>query len=165
MGSGYFRAIPVGKRTSKVSHSGCDYFTKWIEAEPIATITTQKVQNFLWKQVICSHGLPYSMVTDNGRQFTDHNLEQFLKRLGIRHLVTSVEHPQTNGQAEAVNKVILGEMKKRLGQLKGVWAEEIPSVLWGYHYIPQSSTKETLYRLTYETDAMIPVELGEASWR
>jgi len=105
------------------------------------------------------------VVTDNGRQFTDRHLEQFFKGLGIKHLVTSVEHPQTNGQAEAANKVILSELKKRLGQLKGLWAEEIPSILWGYHCTPQSSTKETPYRLTYGTDAMIPVELGEASWR
>jgi len=83
----------------------------------------------------------------------------------MKHLVTSVEHPQTNGQVEAANKVILSELKKRLGQLKGLWAEEIPSILWGYHYTSQSSTKETPYRLTYRTDAMIPVELGEASWR
>jgi len=105
------------------------------------------------------------VVTENGRQFTDHHLEQFLKGLGIKHLVTSVERPQINGQVEAANKVILGELIKRLGQLKGLWAEEIPSILWGYHCTPQSSTKETPYRLTYGTDAMIPVELGETSWR
>jgi len=70
-----------------------------------------------------------------------------------------------NGQAEAANKVILSELKKRLGQLKGLWAEEIPSILWSYHCTPQSSTKETPYQLTYGTDTMILVELGEASWR
>jgi len=142
-----------------------DYFTKWIEAEPIATITTHKVQNFLGKHVICRHGLSHNVVTDNGRQFTDRHHEQFFKGLGIKHLVTSVEHPQTNRQAEAANKVILSELKKRLSQLKGLWAEEIPSILWGYHCTPQSSTKETPYRLPYGTDAMIPVELEEASWR
>jgi len=39
-----------------------DYFTKWIEAQPIATITARQVQNFMWKQVICRHGLPHSVV-------------------------------------------------------------------------------------------------------
>jgi len=157
--------FPLAKGQVKFLIVVVDYFTKWIEAEPIATITAHKVQNFLWKHVICRHGLPHSVVTDNGRQFTDRHFEQFFKGLGIKHLVTTVEHPQTNGQAEAANKVILSELKKRLGQLKGLWAEEIPNVLWGYHCTPQSSTKETPYRLTYGTDVMIPVELGEASWR
>jgi len=104
-------------------------------------------------------------VIDNGRQFTDSRLELFLKQLGVKHLVSSVEHLQTNGQVEATNKVILNELKKKLGQLKGLWAEEIPGLLWGYHCTPQSSTKETPYRLTYGFDAMISVELREVSWR
>lgn len=40
-----------------------------------------------------------------------------------------VEHPQTNGQVEGANKVILGELKKRLGEAKGMWVEELPSIL------------------------------------
>jgi len=40
-----------------------------------------------------------------------------------------VEYPQTNGQAEAANKVILEELRKKLGRLKGLWAEEVSGVL------------------------------------
>jgi len=69
------------------------------------------------------------VVTDNGKQFIDRTVEQFFEQLGIRHTVTSVEHPQTNGQAEAANKIIPGKLKKKLGQLKGLWAEEIPGIL------------------------------------
>nr|KYP62340.1 hypothetical protein KK1_016872 [Cajanus cajan] len=53
----------------------------------------------------------------------------FLESLAIRHRFTSVEHPQSNGQAEAANKVILTELKKRLGSAKGAWAEKLPEVL------------------------------------
>nr|KYP38666.1 Transposon Ty3-I Gag-Pol polyprotein [Cajanus cajan] len=85
--------------------------------------------------------------------------------LRIKHKMTSVEHPQTNGQAEAANKVILKELKRRLGQAKGTWPEHLPEILWAYRCTPQSSTKETPFRLTYGTDAMIPVEVGEPSLR
>ncbi|XP_020206611.1 uncharacterized protein LOC109791695 [Cajanus cajan] len=64
-------------------------------------------------------GIPDTLVTDNGRQFITQGFEDFLRELGIKHLPTSVEHPQTNGQAEAANKVILRELKKRLGNAKG----------------------------------------------
>lgn len=43
-----------------------DYFTKWVEAEPLATITASQVQKFCWK-LFCRFGLPRSVITDNGR--------------------------------------------------------------------------------------------------
>nr|KYP64515.1 Pol polyprotein [Cajanus cajan] len=123
---------------------GIDYFTKWIEAEPLVRITATNVQRFTWKKIICRYGLPQAITTDNGKQFVDKNFEQFLTQLGINHKVTSVEHPQTNGQAEAANKVILRELKKRLGSSKGEWIEELPSVLWAYHCTPRLLPKKLL---------------------
>jgi len=67
--------------------------------------------------------------------------EKLLEQLGIEHKVTSVEHSQTKSQAEVANKVILNKLKKKLGQAKGLWVEEIPEILLGYHCTPQSTTK------------------------
>ncbi|XP_014523638.1 uncharacterized protein LOC106779933 [Vigna radiata var. radiata] len=141
-----------------------DYFTKWVEAEPLATITASQVQKFCWK-LICRFGLPRTVVTDNGRQFVDRRLETFFRGLGIKHATSSVEHPQTNGQAEAVNKTIVAELKRRLGDKKGAWADHLPEVLWAYRCTPHGTTRETPFNLTYGTDAMLPVELGEPSLR
>ncbi|RDX90524.1 hypothetical protein CR513_27595, partial [Mucuna pruriens] len=52
--------------------------------------------------------------------------------LHIKQSFTSVEHPQTNGQAEAANRVILRGLRRRLEEAKGRWAEELPQVLWSY---------------------------------
>nr|KYP59385.1 Pro-Pol polyprotein [Cajanus cajan] len=106
-----------------------DYFTKWIEACPLAKITTENIQKFTWKSIVRRFGIPHSLVTDNGRQFIAQDFEDFLKELGVKHLPTSMEHPQTNGQAEAANKVILRELKKYLRNAKGQWADELPSIL------------------------------------
>ncbi|KAL0758569.1 hypothetical protein Bca101_074719 [Brassica carinata] len=46
-----------------------DYFTKWIEAEAFSNVTSTTVTSFIWKNIICRHGLPYEIVTDNGPQF------------------------------------------------------------------------------------------------
>ena len=43
-----------------------DYFTKWVEAEPLAKITEAKVQDFVWKSIMCRFGLPRTLITDNG---------------------------------------------------------------------------------------------------
>ncbi|XP_025664415.1 uncharacterized protein [Arachis hypogaea] len=82
-----------------------DYFTKWVEAEPLASISATNCQKFMWKQVVTRFGIPEAVISDNGTQFTD---------------------------------------KKTT---------------------PQSSTGETLFRLTYGVDAVIPVEIGEPSPR
>ena len=72
-----------------------------------------------------------------------------------------MEHPQTNGQAEAVIKVIHNELKKRLSPLKDKWTEELLKVLWAYRCTPKTTTQKTPYSLTYNTKAMILVEVGE----
>lgn len=104
---------------------------------------------------------PHTIITDNDRQFTNKKLGNFLIELTIKHKVTSVEHPQTNGEADAANKIILTELKKRLGTTKGRWTEELLEVLWAYRCTPHFSTGETPYNLTYEMNAMLLIEVGE----
>ena len=106
-----------------------------------------------------------SIITDNGRQFIDKELAKFYNGLGIKHITSSEEHPQTNGQAEAANKVILVELRKRLDTARGRWPEELIEVLWAYRCTPQSSTNVSPFSLVYSADAMIPVEIGEPSLR
>nr|KYP48306.1 Transposon Ty3-I Gag-Pol polyprotein [Cajanus cajan] len=128
--------FPHAKGQLKFLLVAIDYFTKWIKACPLAKITTENVQRFSWRSIVCRFRIPHTLVTDNGRQFIAQGFEDFLHELGIKHLPTSVEHPQTNGQAEAANKVILRELKKRLGNAKRQWADELPSIFWAYHCTP-----------------------------
>jgi len=115
---------------------------------------------------LCAYfGIPHTVITDNDRQFVDRKLESFLAELEIKHITSFIEHPQTNGQAEASNKVILLQLKKRLGAIKGKWADELLEVLWAYRCTPQTSTCETPYNLTYGTNVMLPVEIREATVR
>ena len=44
-----------------------DYFTKWVKAEALATITEAKIQNFVWKNIVCMVGVPRTIILDNGR--------------------------------------------------------------------------------------------------
>lgn len=92
-------------------------------------------------------------------------MEEFLKNLGIKHVTSSVKHPKTNGQAEAANKAVITELKRRLGEAKSLWVEELPEVLWAYKCTPHGSIGETPFNLTYDKDVMLPVEVGEPSLR
>ncbi|KAK3033640.1 hypothetical protein RJ639_033765 [Escallonia herrerae] len=50
-----------------------DYFTKWTEAESMATITSAKCEDFFWKNVVCHFRVPRALVIDNGKQFDNNN--------------------------------------------------------------------------------------------
>ena len=80
-------------------------------------------------------------------------------------LFRSSAYPQGNGQAEAVNKVIVNGLKKRLVDAKGKWVEELPHVLWTYRTTPQKSTGETPFSMTYGAEAVIPLENGFPTMR
>jgi len=77
----------------------------------------------------------------------DKELAKFYTSMGIKHITSSVEHPQTIGQEEAANKVILVELRKRLDSAKVRWPEELVEVLWAYRCTPQSSTNESPFSL------------------
>ncbi|RDX65819.1 Pol polyprotein, partial [Mucuna pruriens] len=92
--------FPKTKGQVKFLLVNIDYFTKWIEAESLARITTQKVQKFIWQNIICRYKVPNSVVTDNGTQFISKTLHDSYKHLKITHKVTLIEHPQANKVGE-----------------------------------------------------------------
>ena len=69
-----------------------DYFIKWVEAESLAKITKAKVQDFVWKSIVCRFGLLRTLIIDNGRQFTGARFAEFCEDLNISHNFTSVAH-------------------------------------------------------------------------
>jgi len=142
-----------------------EYFTKWIEVDPVAHITTHKVQHFVWKNIVCRFGVPKRLVSDNGTQFASHQLGKLCTELGIKQVFVSIEHPQTNGLVESANRVLLRGLKRRLEKAKGTWAEEVLRIVWAYHTTLQSTTKETPFSLVYDSDEMIHVEIQESSPR
>jgi len=134
------------------------YFTKWIEAEPVTQITAHKVQHFVWK-------IPKRLVSDNSTQFASQQLGKLCTELGVKQVFVSIEHPQTNGQLESANRVLLKGLKRKLDKAKGTWAEEVPRIVWAYHTTPYSTTRETPFSLVYGSNAMIPEEIQENSPR
>ena len=56
-----------------------DYFTKWVEVEPVMTIMEAKVTSFVWENIICKFGVPYVIISDNGKQFDNSKFRIFVK--------------------------------------------------------------------------------------
>lgn len=157
--------FPTAAKQLKFLVVGIDYFTKWVEAEALATITERNIRNFVWRNIICRYGIPRVLVSDNGKQFDNSTFRNFCSELGIKNHYSSPAHPQANGQVEVTNRTLLKIIKARLEGAKGIWPDELPSVLWAYRTTVRVPTGETPFRLAYGTDAVIPVEIGLTSYR
>ncbi|CAL9019593.1 unnamed protein product [Prunus brigantina] len=157
--------MPEGKGQVKYAVVAVDYFTKWAEAEALATITAARIETFVWQNIVCRFGIPNAIVTDNGRQFDNAKFKQFCSNLKIKLCFASPAHPQSNGQVEAVNKIIKRTLKTRLDKAKGCWPELLPEVLWSYRTTFRTSTGETPFSLSFGTEAVAPVEIGQPTYR
>ncbi|XP_050214387.1 uncharacterized protein LOC126665596 [Mercurialis annua] len=93
-------------------------------------------------------------------EFDSAKFRKFCAEYQIDLRFTSVYHPQSNGQTEVANRILLAGLKRRLDECKGRWVEELYSVLWNYRTAPRESTGETPFALAYGTEAVIPVEIG-----
>ncbi|GJX96724.1 reverse transcriptase domain-containing protein [Tanacetum coccineum] len=153
------------RRCSDCQIVAMDYFTKWIEAKPVATITGAQVKKFVWDNVVCRFGLPREIVSDNEKQFRDNPFKDWCEKLSIRQCFASVKHPQTNGLVERVNISLGDGIKARLGEHNKNWVEEISHVLWAHRTMIKSSNGETSFSLTYGAEVTIPVEIGMPTLR
>ena len=80
--------------------------------------------------------------------------------MGITNRYSTSAYHQGNRQVEAVNKVIVNRLKKRLDDAKGRWVEELLYVLWTYRTTPRRSTGETSFSMSFGAEVVIPIEIG-----
>ena len=154
---GHFLKAARNKRYLLV---GMNNFTKLVEAEPLANIRNVDAKRFVWKNIVTRFGIPYTLISDNGFQFDSKAFRRYCYDLRIINRYSTSAYSQRNGQAEAINKVIVGGLKKRLDDAKGKWVEELPHILWTYRTTPRRSTGETPFSITYGVEAVIPLETG-----
>ena len=91
---------------------GTNYFTKWVETEPLANIRDVDAKRFVRKNIVTRFGVPHALISDNDLQFNSKAFRSYCGELGITNRYSTPAYPQGNGQAEAVNKVIVNGLKK-----------------------------------------------------
>ena len=141
-----------------------DYFTKWVEVEPLANIRDVDAKKFIWRNIVTQFGVPRTLISDNGLQFDSKAFRRYCCELGITNKYSTPAYPQGNGQAEAVNKVIVNGLKKRLDDT-GRWVKELPHVLWTYRTTPRRLIRNTPFAMTYEAEAVVPLEASFPTMR
>nr|GFA29419.1 reverse transcriptase domain-containing protein [Tanacetum cinerariifolium] len=159
------RPFPEGPGKVKFLIVAMDYFTKWIEAKAVATITDGQVKKFVWDNIVCRFGIPGEIISDNGKQFTDNPFKDWCDKLNITQHFASVKHSQSNGLVERANRSLGEGIKARLGEGNKNWVEKLSHVLWAHRTMIKSSHGDTPFSLTYGTEVVIPAEIGMPTYR
>jgi transposase InsO family protein len=145
-----------------------DKFSKWVEVRPITNLRAEQAVSF-FTDVIHRFGVPNSIITDNGSQFTSRKFLEFCDKHHIRVDWTAVAHPQTNGQVEQANGMILQGLKPRifdrLNKSGRRWLQELPVVVWSLRTTPSRATGFTPFFLVHDVEAVLPTDLEYKSPR
>ena len=74
-----------------------DYFTKWVEAVPLKTVTSKNMADFAKEHIVYRFGIPQTITTDQGTMFTSEEFEDFAASMGIKLQNLSPYYAQANG--------------------------------------------------------------------
>ena len=156
---GYHRSLTQVK-TKKIFLSVLtDFFSKWVDAKSYASIKDAQVKSFVWRNIICRHGVPYEIIMDNGSQFISTIFEAFCKKWKIRLTKLTPRYPQGNGQAETINKTILDGLKKRLDAKKGRCPKSSKESFGPVGRLQDRQPVKPPFALVYGTKCMISAEV------
>lgn len=122
--------LPTAQEKYKYAAMAVEYFTKWIEARPLTTITSGTMRKFFWQQIICRFGVPGELTGDNAKQFDCYEFMQYCGMIGTKLNFASIYHPQSNGAVKRANGEVFTAIKKCLfDQKKGKWVDELSRVV------------------------------------
>jgi hypothetical protein len=158
--------LPPAQGNLKYVVVAVEYFSKWIEAKPLATLTSATVQKFFWQNIVCRFGVPKSITVDNGTQFDAETFKDFCDQIGTKIHFASVRRPESNGLVERENDIIMtGIMKLIFNLPRGKWLDELIKVVWIHNTTASRSTGFTPFKLLFGDEAITPKEAKTGSIR
>jgi hypothetical protein len=151
--------LPKTTESNQYIVTAMDYLTKWPEARAIPDATAKSVANFLYEDIICRHGCPQELVSDNGSAFISQVVEAILERHQVKHRLISPYHPQSNGLVERFNRTLCSSLAKYVQVMEEDWDKFLPSVLFAYRTMRHNTTKFEPFSLVYGRSAITPLDL------
>jgi hypothetical protein len=156
--------LPITTKGNRYIVVASDYLTKWPEARATQDQTAPTIANFVYEDIICRHGCPTELLSDQGPSFRSELMEEFCNIMEIRHKLSSPYHPQTNGLVERFNRTLCESLAKYVHAFGQEWDLYIPSVLLAYRTIKHNTTKFDPFYLLYGRTAILPMETHVATY-
>jgi endonuclease IV len=128
-----------------------NYLTKWAKVRPLKTSGKQELARFVYERIVTHFGILLKMISNNGLQFISEVIEKLMKKLSIKHIITTIYKPNTNGLVEHTNKVMYNILSKEVEVCKNLhnWDKQVHHAMWVYNSTFKSSSGFTSFRLAY----------------
>jgi transposase InsO family protein len=114
--------------------------------------TATSVAKVFFEEIVRLHGLPESIVSDHDLVFTSKFWTELFKLSGVKLQLTLTFHPQSDGQAEAVNKVITMYLRCLVDDQPRQWLKWLPWAEYCYNMAFQSSIRTSPFKVVYGRD-------------
>jgi len=136
-----------------------DHFTKWIELVPMRNQEAATVAKILFERVICVHGCPIQILSDQGANFESNLFQELCRLMAIDKIRTTAYKPSTNGNIERFHGTMHSMLAKLVSDNQRDWDQKLPAVAFAYRTSVQEATQFTPYFLMYGREARIPADL------
>lgn len=133
-----------------------EYLTKWVITTPLASLDTDSVANVLLYQIVLIHGTPVRFITDNGTNLISEAMQVICTRLGIKKVQTSVEHPESDGLVERMNRTMKTALSIYCQNTPDLWDRYLPFVTFSINTSKQKSTGFSPFEAMYGRKARLP---------
>lgn len=134
-----------------------DAHSKWLEVYPMKSTTTFKTIESL-RDCFARFGLPVTLVSDNGPQFTSHEFKTFMDSNGIKHRTTAPFKPSSNGQAERY-VFTLKQALRAMKEYSGTIQQKLSTFLIQYRKAPNMTTLHSPAMLMMKREIRTRIDL------
>lgn len=148
--------LPVSNEHNKYILTMQDDLTKFSEAIPIPDAEATTIAKVLVTQIICRHGTPRQILTDQGTNFLSAVFKGICKLLNIDKLQTTAYHPQSNGALERSHKTLAEYIRHYTTNDHSDWDIWLPYAMFIYNTTPHCSTGFTPFKILYGYEAELP---------
>jgi transposase InsO family protein len=109
------------------------------------------------KRIVSLHGVPKSIVSDRGTQFTSHFWKQLHESLETRLEFSIAFHPQTDGQTERVNQILEDMLRACALDYGSSWDDNLPYAEFSYNNSYQASIEMAPFEALYGKKCTTPL--------
>ena len=132
-----------------------DDLTKFSQAFAIPNHEAKEVAKKLFI-FISLYGIPRTILTDQGSEFTSNLLKEMSQLFKIKHLTSTAYHPQTNGALERSHSTLKDYLKHYISTDQNDWDEYLPSYIYSYNCSIHSTTNFSPHELVFGTKPVLP---------
>ena len=136
-----------------------DYYTKWTESYPMLNMEARTVAKIIVEEFIARFGVPYSIHSDQGRQFESLLFQEICNLLQIEKTHTTPYHPQSDGMVERFNRTLLNMLSAYVNERHKDWDEQLPYVMMAYRSSEHETTGHSPNFLMLGRETATPLDI------